>query len=360
MTQQLILARGLPASGKTTYSKKWVEENPNERVRVSRDDLRMKLFNYWHHPDSTPQGKQQEREKDVTHHQTNIIMKSLHEGKNVIVDNTNLNPRVFRDFTKLLKQHPEATLTNIDFNTPIGECIKRNAQRERKVPERVIRSMAARYTNGDGTKFHLFPGTYPTKPITLPSERKNTFGFDMDGTLANVDSILHYVRKDSRYKDFDSFHRSSYFSPPNQNVVDILFEAADKGFTIIIATGRNEKYRDVTQAWLDEHNIPYDNIFMRPEDDFSPDTVIKNNIFQQINQHYHMVHFVDDRTDIAKVWEDNGVSTSLITPETDDLSKLPRKWSVPNPFATGKCLKCGRVLKNPDSLLGPECAKKAN
>lgn len=359
MTQKLILTRGLPASGKSTYAKKWVEEKPEERVRVNRDNLRKQLFNYWYHPSTIPHGKQQEREHEVTHHQTNIILKGLRSGKDVIVDNTNLNPRVFRDFQKLLKQFPKVEFTNVDFNTPVKECLRRNSERERKVPEHVIHSMAARYTNGDGTKFHLFPGTYPTKPIILPTERKNTFGFDMDGTLANVDSILHYVRKDSRYKDFDSFHRSSYFSPPNQNVVDILFEAVDKGFTIVIVTGRNEKYRDVTQAWLDENNIPYDNIFMRPEDDFRPDTVIKNNIFQQINQHYHMVHFVDDRTDIAKVWEENGVSTSLITPETDDLSVLPRQWKVANPFATGKCVKCGKKLNNPNSILGPECSKNS-
>lgn len=357
MQQKLILTRGLPASGKSTYAEKWASDEPYRRVRVNRDDLRMQLFEYWHHPDSMPHGKQQEREHEVTHHQTNIIVKGLREGKDVIVDNTNLNPRVFRDFEKLLKQFPAVELTNVDFTTPLSECIQRNSRRERKVPERVIHSMAARYTNGDGTKFHLFPGTYQTKPIIFPNERSNTIGFDMDGTLANVDSILHYVRKDSRYKDFDSFHRSSYFSPPNQNVVDILFEAVDKGFTIIIVTGRNEKYRDVTQAWLDGNNIPYDNIFMRPENDFRPDTIVKNDIFQKINQHYHMVHFVDDRTDIAKVWEENGVQTSLITPETNELSELPRKWSVQNPFATGKCLKCGRVLKNSNSILGPECTK---
>jgi predicted kinase len=357
MAQKLILTRGLPASGKSTYATQWLEENPDERVRVNRDELRMQLFGYWYHPATLPHGRQQEREFEVTHHQTNIIVKGLREGKNVIVDNTNLNPRVFRDFQKLLTQFPEAQLTHIDFNVPVSECIKRNRQRERQVPESVIHSMAAKYTNGDGTKFHLFPGTYPIKPIILPNERKYTFGFDMDGTLANVDRILHYVRKDSRYKDFDSFHRSSYFSPPNKNVVDILFEAVEKGFTIVIVTGRNEKYRDVTQAWLDENNIPYDNIFMRPEHDFRPDTVIKNDIFQNINKHYHMVHFVDDRTDIAQVWETNGVNTSIVVPETLDNMQIPKKWNITNPFATGKCLKCGRTLKNPNSLLGPECAR---
>jgi len=359
MAYELIFTRGLPASGKSTYAEAWVKENPKERIRVNRDILRMELFGYWYHPASMPHGKQQEREFEVTHYQDKAIIDGLQTGKDIIVDNTNLNPRVFQDIKKIGNQSPRVNITHVDFPVHVEECVRRNNNRDRKVPEHVIRSMAARYTNGDGTKFHLFPNTYPVKPITYPAERKETFGFDMDGTLTNVDSILHYVRKNSKYKDFDSFHRSSYFSPANQNVVEILFEAADKGFTIVIVTGRNEKYRDVTQAWLDEHNIPYDNnIFMRPENDFRPDTVIKNDIFQQINQYYHMVHFVDDREDISKVWEQNGVQTSLIMPETPDLAQLPRKWNISNPFATGKCLKCGRTLKNPNSVLGPECARK--
>jgi predicted kinase len=44
---KLFITVGLPASGKSTYSKKWVEESPKTRVRVNRDDIRRMLGPYW-------------------------------------------------------------------------------------------------------------------------------------------------------------------------------------------------------------------------------------------------------------------------------------------------------------------------
>jgi predicted kinase len=45
--QQLIICVGLPASGKSTFSKSWVLEDPKTRVRVCRDDIRRMLGLYW-------------------------------------------------------------------------------------------------------------------------------------------------------------------------------------------------------------------------------------------------------------------------------------------------------------------------
>ena len=45
MSKKVILMRGLPGSGKSTYAKKVVEENPNAFKRINRDDLRMMFDN---------------------------------------------------------------------------------------------------------------------------------------------------------------------------------------------------------------------------------------------------------------------------------------------------------------------------
>ena len=40
---KLILCQGIQGSGKSTYAKKWVAEDPEHRVRLNYDDLRNML-----------------------------------------------------------------------------------------------------------------------------------------------------------------------------------------------------------------------------------------------------------------------------------------------------------------------------
>jgi len=44
---KIIICRGIPASGKSTWAKNWVLENPNSRVRFNNDDIRNMLGKYW-------------------------------------------------------------------------------------------------------------------------------------------------------------------------------------------------------------------------------------------------------------------------------------------------------------------------
>lgn len=37
--KQILILRGIPASGKTTYALKWVNEDPNHRIRINQDDI---------------------------------------------------------------------------------------------------------------------------------------------------------------------------------------------------------------------------------------------------------------------------------------------------------------------------------
>jgi predicted kinase len=349
MSQELILTRGLPASGKTTFAKQWQAEASN-RTRVNRDDLRMKLFGEWYFTDN-----RDAKEKKVTEFQHAIIKKALSSGNSVIVDDTNLNPRVFRIFESIASQF-SLTISNLDFPVSVEESIARQAGRDKPVPKEAIKMMASKYL-GPNNEFHLFPGSYPVKSLIHPEDRKPTIAFDADGTLVDVSSIASLVK--GKYRDFDLFHRKSLWSNPNQEVLDLAYEANDKGFKVIVVTAREERYRDVTQAWMDKFNVPYENIFMRPMDDRRPDHIVKNEMFSQINSFYDVVHFVDDRKDIADVWKQNGVETTLVpggfsSLELEELNIT----SLINPFKTGKCLKCGRPLKN-GGFIGSECAKNA-
>lgn len=65
---------------------------------------------------------------------------ALNEGKNVIYDACNINSKKRTAFLNLLKKFQGEKICVISA-TPYEECVKRNAQRDRVVPEEVIKRM---------------------------------------------------------------------------------------------------------------------------------------------------------------------------------------------------------------------------
>jgi predicted kinase len=347
---QILLTRGLPASGKSTYAEQWLAEDPAHRARVNRDLLRFELYGQWY-PEADERGTVKEKEDHVTQVEHQRIEKALREGKDVIVDNTNLNPMVFNSYGKIAKRMG-AELNHKDFPVDIEECIRRNNARDRVVPEHVIRRMQQQYMGPNG-EFHLFPGDYPLKPFVAPSEKRQAFIFDMDGTLANIEGIRHFVA--GKYRNFDGFHRSSVWSPANVQVAELAKQAHLQGYSIVITTARNETYRAVTQKWLDDNNIPYENIYMRADGDFRKDHIVKKEILKNILQHYDVVHAVDDRDEVIDVWRSAGIGTTRVPGLRPGEENVGVNVAITNPFTSGKCLRCGKPISS--GTFGPRCAR---
>ena len=133
---KLIICRGLPASGKSTWAKQWVLEDPEHRVRINQDDIRLMLGKYW-----VPS-----REKLVQEIQFNAIIKALNREFDVVIDNTNLNNKVLDQFNRLIRTFEDYEIEYKDFfDTPLSVCIERDKNRDLQVTEKVIRSFYNNY-----------------------------------------------------------------------------------------------------------------------------------------------------------------------------------------------------------------------
>lgn len=75
--KKVIMMRGLPGSGKSTYAKNLLKENPNMYKRINRDDLRA-MFDNGHWSKGNEKFVKQVREM--------LIIKALEDGKHVLVD----------------------------------------------------------------------------------------------------------------------------------------------------------------------------------------------------------------------------------------------------------------------------------
>ena len=134
---QLVLTVGLPGSGKSTWAREWVAEDPARRARVNRDDLRAMLRGQLVWGD-------RDLEAQVTAAQRATVRALLETGVSVVVDDTNLNP-ARRNSLISIGQAAGADVVIHQMDTPVEECIRRDALRppHQRVGEAVIRRLAA-------------------------------------------------------------------------------------------------------------------------------------------------------------------------------------------------------------------------
>ena len=120
---------GIPGSGKSTYAKK-LAELMDVNI-ISSDDIREEL---------SGDASNQKINKDVFRLVYQRMNKSLRNGKNVLVDSTAISSRARATFIKNAAQFKCLKIAWV-VDTDLEECIKRNNNRDRVVPENVIRNM---------------------------------------------------------------------------------------------------------------------------------------------------------------------------------------------------------------------------
>lgn len=173
---ELVLTRGIPASGKTTYAKVWVQ-SPPKRVRINRDDLRFQMYGlYFGDPID---------ENTVTKVQHSMIAAALKGGNSVIVDDTNLNDKFARKLVTLGHRHG-ANVRVVDMEIDLQEALLRNKIRTemegRHVPDDVIRKMHGAFVN----RKPLDTTSPVIRPYNGTPGKDKAIIVDIDGTLARM------------------------------------------------------------------------------------------------------------------------------------------------------------------------------
>lgn len=269
---RLLLLKGLPASGKTTFAKELVRKDGNW-VRVNKDDLRSMLNGgKW-------SGKHERR---IVQLERQLVEEALRDGKNVVIDDTNFNLAHERRYREIAKQY-NADFEIKEFDTPLEECIKRDNARPNGVGETVIRKMYNQYLKPA-------PAKYTPDPMLQPA-----IVCDIDGTLAHMHD------------------RSPYdWSKVGNDKVDILIawltSILFRSVSVILVSGRDASCHKETQDWLAKNGICYTKLIMRKEGDNRPDEVVKEEIFNEnIRGNYNVRFVLDDRNKVVDMWRQLGL-----------------------------------------------------
>lgn len=279
---KLIICQGLPGAGKSTWAAAQIGA-----IIVNKDQIRRRLEQegwIW-----SP-----ESEKQVLEIRDRHIIDGLGAGKDVISDDTNLAKKHLRRLFEI-GQNCGAEVSIKRFDTPIEECIRRDSLREGKarVGEQAIRSIADRYKIG-GEQRHSF-APMEKGDLGLP----NVIICDIDGTLA--------LFKGRRSPYDVSTCEGDLVNHPVAGIIRLY---AREGIAqILYVSGREDKYQEKTQRWLDANGLPKGPLFMRKTGDMRKDWIIKGEILDaEIRGKYNVEFCLDDRNQVVNFWRSIGLT----------------------------------------------------
>lgn len=266
---KLLLLKGLPACGKTTYAKELVNKGWK---RVNKDDMRLMIDG----------GKwSRANEKEILNQERRLVEYFLKGGFNVVVDDTNFaHERTWQE--EALRAGAEFEIKF--FDVPVMECVERDSKRgDKSVGAKVI--------------FRMYDQYLRPKPVEWSENKQNCYVFDVDGTLAKMNGRNPY--------DYSLVHTDTV----NHNVAMIARLLAQSGLPIIILSGRTDDCKFETLKWLYDNNIPHDAIFMRKTGDNRNDAIVKRELYEDnLKEKYNVLAIFDDRNRVVDMWRALGLT----------------------------------------------------
>ena len=291
----LIMTKGLPASGKTTWANEQVHKSSGRIKRINKDDLRAMI-------DAGEWSKQNERQIILV--RDNLARHFLADDYDVIIDDTNLAPKHEEALLQLATEYGADFVIQDFTDVPLLECLKRNSERANSVPEETIRRMYDSFlrTKEDVAKYKK-PVYNPDLPFCIL--------VDIDGTLA------HNVTDRSFY-DWSRVGEDD----PDEEIIGLVRKYASNNILedmpenyIVIMSGRSAAGQKQTEEWLQRHNVPYTELHMRAEGDNRKDCEVKEELYNKFIKDRYNVRFVlDDRNQVVDKWRELGLKVLQVAP----------------------------------------------
>lgn len=146
--------------------------------------------------------------------------------------------------------------------------------------------------------------------------KTNAIIVDLDGTLANCDHRLHFLRKDliddnskakNKKQNWKMFFKGLKDDPVNEWCNEIINKFKND-HVILLVSGRPDTYKVETVKWLKAHKIYYNKLIMRKGNDHRNDSIVKKEIYEnEIKPEFNVKFCVDDRQRVVDAWRELGL-----------------------------------------------------
>ena len=293
MIQRIVILRGLPSSGKTTWAKQQIEEHSNTFKRINKDDLRLMLDNsHW----------SKGNEKFVLDLRDHLIIQALKDNKIPIIDDTNLNSEhelhireLIKEYNGLQESAGSKKRVQIEikfFDVPVDECVERDKYRPNPVGEKVIREMY--------TQFLMKPEVFPS--VQYNPDLQDAIICDLDGTLA--------LRTGNRGPYDYALCEEDALNPVVYQIIAIFAIPSLRWNVpmILLISGREDWCEPQTREWLRKNNVPFHSLHMRKTGDKRKDSIVKKEIYGEfVKDKYNVLFVLDDRLQVCRMWYQLGL-----------------------------------------------------
>lgn len=283
---QILILIGAPGSGKSTFSKYFIRTEENW-MRLCRDDFRMMHFTY---SNLSPR-----EESLITDMQDASIEALLKKRCNVLIDATHCRDEYLNHYIERFNHLADISfkMFEVDAKVIAERCDKRNKESGKFISTSVQRKYLKELEDLKKTfDFSLRPKIdnrerSVKQDISLPK----AIICDLDGTLALMDDRNPF---DATHADKDDL---------NEPVANTLKVFAKEGYQILLVSGREDRFREPTISFLNQYDIPYHQLWMRPSKDFRKDSIVKREIFDaEIAGKYYIEFVLDDRDQVVEMW----------------------------------------------------------
>ncbi|MFH8403957.1 hypothetical protein ACH4FX_04150 [Streptomyces sp. NPDC018019] len=139
--------------------------------------------------------------------------------------------------------------------------------------------------------------------------------FDLDGTLADTGHRQRFLER--RPRDWNGFFAAAPDDPPLAPGVALARESAGE-CEVVYLTGRPERCRRDTLAWLARHGLPEGRLFMRPDSDRRPARHTKLELLRRLAAGRDVRRVVDDDELVCAACEQAGFPV------------VRARWAVPS------------------------------
>lgn len=153
---------------------------------------------------------------------------------------------------------------------------------------------------------------------------KYTVIFDFDGVLSDPNHRLDLL--DQRPADWEGFFNRVGDDPVHHHNIILMKIFAQAGYNIVIMTGRPERTRRESIAWLKGAatigRMEY-NLLMRKDGDYRPDTQVKREMVAALRASGgRIIMAFDDRPSVRDMYLQEGIPCHLVDPGTPHMEKV--------------------------------------